>query len=83
MKRSIFMVIPRDEMAVDIAADQGVPLVMGANQKRPVSLALVKLSDYVIKEMVASESANGNVKAEKPKQSGLLGRLFNRGNAGG
>ncbi len=83
LKRSIFMVIPRDDIAVDVAADQGVPLVIGANQKRPVSLALVKLSDYVIKEMVVTETSNGKSNADKPKQSGLLGRLFSRGNAGG
>ena len=84
LKRSIFMVIPRDDVAVDAAADKGVPLVTGVHQKRPVSQALLKLTAYVLREMTAAEAAaNGKGKAEKAKQSGLLGRLFSRSSAGG
>jgi len=84
LKRSIFMVIPRDDVAVDAAADKGVPLVTGVHQKRPVSQALLKLAAYVLREMTAAEAAaNGKEKAEKAKQSGLLGRLFSRSSAGG
>lgn len=83
LKRSLFTVIPKDSLAVEIAADQGVPLVIGANQKRPVSLALTKLSEYVIKELVTPKSAANNNLPNAPKQSGLLGRLFKRDSAGG
>lgn len=83
LKRSLFTVIPKDSLAVEIAADQGVPLVIGANQKRPVSLALTKLSEYVIKELVTPKSATNNNLPNAPKQSGLLGRLFKRDSAGG
>lgn len=75
LKRPIAMVIPDDEAVVSGAANQGVPLVTGSNQKRPVSIALSKLADHVAQELVREASAVGQATADA-KTSGILGRLL-------
>jgi len=80
LKRPIIGTVPSEEIIVDAAANKGVPLLIGPNAKRPVSLAIVKIADHIIREMVGSGNrAQKDEKAEK--QPGLLSRLFSR--AGG
>ena len=78
LKRPIVMMIPEDTLAVNTAADRGLPLVIGANQKRPVSLALAKLADHVIQELVKGKATAGRVSSGPEKSVGFFGRLFGR-----
>lgn len=78
LKRPIVMIIPEDALAVNTAADRGLPLVTGANQKRPVSVALAKLADHVIQDLVKSKATAGRVSSRPEKSVGFFGRLFGR-----
>jgi len=62
-----------------------VPLVMGSNQKHPVSISIIKLADYIRRELVGKQTADGKVKADSQKRSGgIFGRFFGkREKAGG
>jgi pilus assembly protein CpaE len=75
LKRSVIMTVPEDDALVSGAANQGVPLVTGANQRRAVSVALTKLANHVAEEMVSEPSAARQVAVEA-KASGILGRLL-------
>jgi pilus assembly protein CpaE len=75
LKRSVVMTIPEDELLVTTAANQGVPLVTGASQKRPVSLALSKLANHIVQELAHQPHAVGQ-EALDGKGSGILGRLL-------
>ncbi|MCB8944720.1 MAG: response regulator [Ardenticatenaceae bacterium] len=81
LKRPVTMVIPSDEIAAGVAADQGVPLVTNSS-RQPISVALNSLADHVLQELgddATAEGATGEL-----KESGLLGRLFGgRAKAGG
>lgn len=85
LKRPIVMTIPAAESLVSASANRGVPLVMGANQKHPVSISLIKLADYARRELVGKQPVDGKVKSEAPKESGgIFGRFFGkREQAGG
>jgi len=76
LKRSVFATIPDEEAIVSSAADQGVPLVMGSNQKRPVSVAISRMAETVAKNMMDGKSSVNKNKAEE--SSGLFGRFFGR-----
>ena len=78
LKRPIVMMIPEDGQAVNMAADRGLPLVTGANQKRPVSVALAKLADHTIQELVKGKAKAGRVSSGPEKSVGFFGRLFGR-----
>jgi hypothetical protein len=71
------MTIPDDE-AVSTAIDQGVPLVTGANQKRPVGIAVNKLTDYILREISAGKSATDKKAVKAERSSGFWGRFFGR-----
>jgi len=83
LKRPIIMSIPAAESLVNSAANRGIPLVMGPNQKHPISISLIKLADLIRRELTAKQPVDG--KAETRKESaGLFGRLFGkREKAGG
>lgn len=85
LKRPIVMTIPAAESLVSASANRGVPLVMGANQKHPVSISLIKLADYARRELVGKQPVDGKVKSEAQKESGgIFGRFFGkREQAGG
>jgi len=75
LKQPIIMAIPEDIVA-NTAANQGVPLVTGANKNRPISISLMKLADHIIQEF-DSEKADHKSEIDEPKQTGgLFGRLF-------
>jgi pilus assembly protein CpaE len=75
LKRSVVMTIPEDEVAVSAAANQGVPLLTGSTQRRPVSVALAKLAQHVLQELVEETGAADRVGVES-KSGGILGRLL-------
>ncbi|MCC6604887.1 MAG: response regulator [Anaerolineae bacterium] len=78
LKRPIYGTIPDDEITVTDASNQGVPMVMGEHQKKPISLAIIKIADQIAKELMEGKSPMSNNKAESEKSSGLFGRLFSR-----
>ncbi|MBK8905073.1 MAG: response regulator [Anaerolineaceae bacterium] len=78
LKRPIYGTIPDDEITVTDASNQGVPMVMGEHQKKPISLAIIKIADQIAKELMNGKSPVSNNKAESEKSSGLFGRLFSR-----
>ena len=75
LKRPVVMTIPDDELLVSTAANQGVPLVTGSTQKRPVSIALSRLAEHIEKEFAVEISADSRESADS-KSSGILGRLL-------
>lgn len=78
LKRPIYGTIPSDEITVNDASNQGVPMVMGEHQKKNISLAIIKVADQIAKELMDGKTPMGKDKAEAEKQSGLLGRFFGR-----
>lgn len=78
LKRPIYGTIPDDEITVTDASNQGVPMVMGEHQKKPISLAIIKIADQIAKELMEGKSPMSNNKAESEKSGGLFGRLFSR-----
>ena len=76
LKRQVFATIPTDSATVDAAVDQGVPIVVGALQKRPSSLAITELAAKVIDVFKVIE-VKDSAKDDKTKRSGLS-RLFGR-----
>ncbi len=76
LKRPVIISIPEDEPRVRTAANQGVPLVTGANRKQAVSAALIKLGDHIVGEL-QKEPAIGK-QDEAPNSSGILGRLLRK-----
>ena len=78
LKRAIYGTIPNDEASVNDASNQGVPIVMGEHQKKPISLAIIKLADQISKELMEGKESFGNKNDEPEKPSGLFGRLFSR-----
>ncbi|MCL4261816.1 MAG: response regulator [Anaerolineae bacterium] len=85
LKRPIVMEIPTADLPASTSANRGIPLVMGPNQKHPVSISLIKLADYSRRELVGKQPADGRVKAGTQKDSGgIFGRFFGkREQAGG
>jgi pilus assembly protein CpaE len=85
LKRPIVMTIPLADLPASVSANRGVPLVMGPNQKHPVSISLIKLADYSRRELVSKQHAESKVKVDAQKDKGsVLGRFFGkREQAGG
>ncbi|GIK58797.1 MAG: transcriptional regulator [Chloroflexota bacterium] len=79
LKRPIIMEIPTADLPASTAANRGIPLVMGPNQKHPVSIALIKLADYTRRELVSKQVADGKTKSGAQKDSGgIFGRIFGK-----
>lgn len=78
LKRPIYGTVPDDEPTVMDASNQGVPMVMGEHQKKPISLAIMKVSEQIAKELMDGKTPVGQNKTEAEKPSGLFGRLFSR-----
>lgn len=78
LKRPVIMTIPIDDATVTMAIDQGVPLVTGANKKRPVSVALTKLADQLALEFVDGKDQASHSSQEPKMDTGLLGKIFSR-----
>lgn len=78
LKRPIFGTVPDDEITVNEASNRGIPLVMGEHQKKPISLAILKVSDQIAKELMDGKAPIKNNKEEPVKSKGLFGRLFGR-----
>lgn len=76
LKRPVVMSIPEDEPLVRTAANQGVPLVTGANRKQAVSAAITKLSEYVVEELQTEPVSNKQ--DQYSEASGILGRLLRK-----
>ncbi len=77
LKQPVVVAIPEDIVA-NTAANQGVPLVTGATKSRPISLAISKLADHVIRELEVEESDH-KTEMPAPEQSrGFMGKLFRR-----
>lgn len=78
LKRPIYGTIPNDEITVNDASNQGVPMVMGEHQKKAISLAIIKIADQIAKELMDGKTPMNNNKAEPEKPVGFFGRLFSR-----
>lgn len=78
LKRPVYGTIPDDEITVMDASNQGVPMVMGEHQKKPISLAIIKIADQIAKELMEGKTPMSNNRAEADKPKGLFGRLFSR-----
>lgn len=76
LKHPVIAVIPEDPVA-NTAADQGVPLVTGPNAKKPISLAIQKLSEHTIQELSEPKAEDSSSQTDS-EQSGILGRLFSK-----
>jgi pilus assembly protein CpaE len=85
LKRPIISKIPAAESLVSVSANRGIPLVMGPNQKHPISIALIQLADYTRRELIGKQAADGRVKADAQKESTGKRRWFfgKREQAGG
>jgi pilus assembly protein CpaE len=78
LKRAIYGTVPDDEATVNNAANKGVPMVMGEHQKKPISLAIIKLGDQISKELMEGKVPLNNKNGESEESGGLFGRLFGR-----
>ncbi|MBK8987448.1 MAG: response regulator [Chloroflexi bacterium] len=78
LKRPVLMTVPEDDLAVSSAIDQGVPIVLGPNKKKPVGLAMIKLAETITNQLNKEKTENVNGDAEKADTSGLFGRLFGK-----
>lgn len=75
LKHPIIATVPEDPIA-RAAADQGIPLVTGANQKRPISLSIEQLADHVAQELAEDENDDLETADDGNKNGGLFKRLF-------
>lgn len=79
LKRPIALTIPGAEAVANVAADQGVPIILGPGQKQPVGIALTKLADYIIEQFNEAKAAAKNGKtAPDGEDGGVFKRLFGR-----
>lgn len=78
LKRPVYGTIPDDEITVTDASNQGVPMVMGEHQKKPISLAIIKIADQIAKELMEGKTPMSNNRVDGDKPKGLFGRLFSR-----
>lgn len=76
LKRPVILSIPEDEPLVRTAANQGVPLVTGANRKQAVSAALIKVGAHIVNEMQKQPALAKP--DEATDSSGILGRLLRK-----
>ncbi|MCB8978113.1 MAG: response regulator [Ardenticatenaceae bacterium] len=83
LKRPVYGTIPDDEITVTDASNQGVPMVMGEHQKKPISLAIIKIADQIARELMEGKTPMSNNKVEADKPKGLFGRLFSRRESAG
>lgn len=77
LKRPVIMTIPDDDSSVNTAIDQGVPLLTGSNKRRPVSMAINKLADQLVQDLVDGKDVLGEP-TDEPKPGGLFSRLFGK-----
>jgi pilus assembly protein CpaE len=78
LKRPVVMAIPIDDDTVNSAIDQGVPLVTGANNRRPVSNAINKLAEQMVKDLIKGKSVTSKAEGDLEESDGFLKRLFKR-----
>lgn len=78
LKRPIYGTIPDDEITVNEASNTGKPIVMGEHQKKPISLAFIKVADQIAKELMEGKVPVSNNQEKPEKSSGIFGRLFSR-----
>lgn len=78
LKRPIIATIP-DDIIANAAADKGVPVVTGANKKRPISLAILEFADQIVAQMANGKTADTKKEPEEKAKVGFFGRLFGRG----
>ncbi|MCP4425558.1 MAG: response regulator/pilus assembly protein [Chloroflexi bacterium] len=76
LKRPVIMTIPGDDSTVNTAIDQGIPLLTGPNKRRPISLAINKLADQLVQELVDGKGASEE--DDKVQTGSLFGRLFGK-----
>lgn len=77
LKRPVVITIPIDSENANRAADQGKPLVTGANRRRPIANALRAAATKVATDLEMSADGTGFVPASTSKPS-FLDRLFGR-----
>ncbi len=77
LKRPVIMAIPDDDSAVNTAIDQGVPLLTGSNKRRPVSVAINKLADQLVQDLVGEKDMKSKP-AEESQPGGFFSRLFGK-----
>lgn len=78
LKHPVIVSIPEDPVA-NAAADQGVPLVTGANKKRPISMAIIKLADHIAQELTTESKREDKAAAKAENSGGFFARLFGGG----
>lgn len=77
LKHPVVGVIPEDPIA-DMAADKGIPLVVGPHARSPISQGIFKLSDHTIRELADDKDSRELEASNEPEQTGILGRLFSK-----
>lgn len=77
LKHPVVAVIPDDAIA-DMAADKGVPLVIGPHAKSPISQGVYKLAEHAIRELTEGGESADSEMASESDQTGILGRLFSK-----
>ncbi len=79
LKRPIVLSIPSAETIANVAADQGVPIIIGPGQKQPIGMALTKLSEYVIEQFGEAKAVMSNGRnVPAGEEGGVFKRLFGR-----
>jgi pilus assembly protein CpaE len=73
LKRPVVGTIPVDDAVASDAADQGRPLVSGAWQKRPISVAMIKLAEQLAHDLKKGQEP---VADERLAGGSRLSRLF-------
>ena len=77
LKRPVFMAIPADGITVWAAVDEGVPVVVGQNQKQPVGKAMIRLADMIRRELAKDGTNEEDDVAEQKAKTGKF-RLFGK-----
>jgi pilus assembly protein CpaE len=78
LKRPVIMAIPIDDDTVNSAIDQGIPLVTGANKRRPVSAAITKLANHMVEDLMSSKTEMSKAGNGSDKSGGFFKRVFGK-----
>lgn len=78
LKRPVIATIPADEDAVNRAADQGRPLVLGRSRNRPIGKSLWELASLTLQETGSDSRARAGQESKSSAKVPFWKRLFGR-----
>ncbi|MCB9423038.1 MAG: response regulator [Ardenticatenaceae bacterium] len=78
LKRPVIMAIPIDDDTVNSAIDQGIPLVTGANKRRPVSTAIIKLAEHMVEDLMSTKAEIRKTENGSDESGGFFKRFFGK-----